>query len=704
MTHDGVRRYPTGAELMSDREVSVRVWAPAHASVSLRMDGACTPMRAEGNGYWSARVAAGAGSRYGFQFPGDDRVYADPASRSQPDGPEGASEAVDLGAYRWSDASWGGIELAGQVLYELHVGTFTAAGTWRAAEAELARLRDTGITAVQMMPIAEFAGAFGWGYDGVLWFAPAHIYGTPADLQHFVDTAHQCGLAVVLDVVYNHVGPSGNVLDRFSPHYFTTRYGNEWGQALNFDGEDAGPVRELVLSNIAYWIREFHVDGFRLDAAQQIFDASADHILAAIARTAREIAAPKPVVVLAEHEPQHAHLMRPADRGYGLDGIYNEDFHHSVRVALTGVRESYLSDYAGSAAEWLSALQWGFLFQGQYYPWQRNVRGAPALDRDAAQFVCFIENHDQVANTTTAKRLIDLTSPAWWRAMSALLLLGPWTPLLFQGQEWGARRPFRFFADHRPDLQIQVHHGRRLFLSQYTRQWRLTGPAASDAIGRDAFEESRLGAPAGSGAQGIQRMYRDLLALRRNDPGLGQHASRIAGATAGDRTLIVRFLGADPAADRLMVVNLAPDLNLAPLPQPLIAPPAGFEWSLLWCSQDLPVRRQRRGRPHAAGRGDGHRARHDRLPPGASLAMTTRALLQLKKRIAASTIADAPMEWLVTNGLGGYASGCVEGPPRRRFHGLLIAAHPAPVGRLMLLHAMDETVELGGEPGPPPCG
>jgi maltooligosyltrehalose trehalohydrolase len=584
---EGSRRYPVGAELTSSREADVRVWAPSHSSLQLRMDDRLTQMCPDGRGYFTARVPACAGSRYGFLVPGDDRLYADPASRSQPDGPEGPSEVIDLTEYGWTDASWPGIALPGQVVYELHVGTFTGEGTWRAAEAELPRLRDTGITVVQVMPIGEFAGEFGWGYDGVLWFAPFHGYGRPADLQHFVDAAHRIGLAVILDVVYNHLGPAGNFLSQFSPQYFTDRYVNEWGEAVNFDGEGSAATRELVVSNAAYWIREFHLDGFRIDAAQQIHDSSPEHILEAVARTAREAAAPRSIVVLAEHEPQHARLLRPPGQGgYGLDGIYNEDFHHSMRVALTGVRESYLSDYTGSSEEWLAALQWGFLFQGQYYPWQSNPRGAPALDRPPQQFVCFIENHDQVANTTTARRLIDLASPAWWRAISALLLLGPWTPLIFQGQEWGSRRPFQYFTDHRPELQAAIHDGRRRFLSQFTRQRAQTAPSASDSIGREAFEASRLGRPAAPAELAVQRMYRDLLALRRDDRGLGQHA-RMTGATAGDRTLILRSIAEHGGDERLLVVNLGPDLDLAAQALPLVAPPAGHHWQGLWCSQDL---------------------------------------------------------------------------------------------------------------------
>src|SRR5262245_53167412 len=281
-----VRRYPIGAELVARGRASARVWAPSTDRLEIWVDGTSMPMLREANGYFSAVMNAGAGSRYAVRFPGDDRLYPDPASKSQPGGPEEPSEIVDLTRYHGGDAAWPCVKPQGQVLSDIHIGTFTCEGTWKSAEGQLPRLRDTGITLVQMMPIAEFAGAFGWGYDGVQWFAPTRNYGSPADLQHFVDTAHGLGLGVILDVVYNHFGPSVNFLSRFSPQYFTDKYFNEWGEALNFDGEESAHVRELVLTNVVYWIREFHFDGFRLDAAQQIHDASPKHLLADIASTA----------------------------------------------------------------------------------------------------------------------------------------------------------------------------------------------------------------------------------------------------------------------------------------------------------------------------------------------------------------------------------------------------------------------------------
>ena len=581
------RVYPIGTEMVSGTEAHVRVWAPDHLAVTLVIDGRTVGLDAEPDGYHGCQIVARPGSRYGFRFEGDAKVYPDPASRYQPDGPDGLSAIVDLSAHDWQDTAWPGVSLPGQVLYELHVGTFTAAGTWRAAAEHLPRLRDAGITVVQMMPVAEFAGEFGWGYDGVQWFAPFHHYGTPADLQHFVDTAHGLGVAVILDVVYNHLGPSGNYLPKFSRGYGSRRYANEWGDALNFDGPGSHGLRELVLANVAYWVREFHVDGFRVDAAQQIFDASAEHILAALTRVAREVAAPRGIVVVAEHEGQHARLMRPATAGgYGLDGIFNEDFHHSTRVALTGAHEAYMSDYRGTSREWLSAAQHGFLFQGQYYPWQKQRRGTPALDRPPHEFVAFLENHDQVANAAVGRRLIDIASPPAWRAMSALLLLGPWTPLLFQGQEWGTRTAFTYFCDHTPELQAAVFQGRQAFLGQFTRLSEAYVGATVDAIGRPAFEACRLDHGFDASVDPVWHMYRDLTTLRREDASLGQTASRLAGSTLDEHTLLLRFIGRVAHEDRLLIVNLGPDIDLACASDPLVAPPELFEWTVLWCSED----------------------------------------------------------------------------------------------------------------------
>ena len=315
LTKTPPRRYAIGAEPLADRLASVRVWAPDHTQVAVVVDGEATALERDADGYFSAVVNGRPGSRYGFRLDDDPRAYPDPASRYQPDGPHGLSELVDPSSYVWRDTGWPGLRMKGLSLYELHTGTFTLEGTWAAAAVHFERLKRLGISAIQLMPIAEFPGEFGWGYDGVGWFAPTRLYGRPDDLRKFVDEAHGHGLGVLLDVVYNHLGPDGNYLARFAREYFTDRYSNEWGEALNFDGAKAAAVRELVLANVEYWVREYHVDGFRLDATQQIFDASAEHVLAALAERARAAAGDRQVVIIAENEEQQAELLRPTDRG-----------------------------------------------------------------------------------------------------------------------------------------------------------------------------------------------------------------------------------------------------------------------------------------------------------------------------------------------------------------------------------------------------
>ena len=350
----------------------------------------------------------------------------------------------------------------------MHVGTFTPAGTWEAAIEELPALAELGVTVLEIMPIADFSGRFGWGYDGVNLFAPTRLYGTPDDCRRFIDQAHALGLGVILDVVYNHLGADGNFLAQFSPEYFTDRYTTDWGQAINYEDEQAGPVREFFLANADYWIEEFHCDGLRLDATQNIYDTSADHILTAIARRVRHAAPGRATLLVAENEPQHTKLVRPPERGgYGLDVLWNDDFHHSAMVALTGRRAAYYSDYRGTPQEFISALKWGYLYQGQRYTWQQQRRGTPAFDLKPAAFVTFLQNHDQIANSGRGLRCHVLTSPGHYKALTALLLLGPGTPMLFQGQEFAASSPFYFFADCTGELARLTSQGRAAFLSQF---------------------------------------------------------------------------------------------------------------------------------------------------------------------------------------------------------------------------------------------
>ncbi len=484
------------------------------------MDGRATVLDRDGDGWFSAVVDGRAGSTYGFSLDDEARLYPDPASRFQPDGPHGLSEVVDPSSYVWRDADWPGISLEGQVFYELHVGTFTAEGTWAGAARRLDRLRALGITTIQLMPIADFAGDFGWGYDGVNWFAPTRLYGRPDDVRAFVDAAHARGLGVILDAVYNHLGPDGNYLASFASEYFTDRYGNDWGQALNFDGPGAQATRELVLANVEHWIREYHLDGFRLDATQQIFDSSPDHILAAVVRRARAAAGDRRLVIIGENEPQDARLVRPAaSGGYGLDAVYNDDFHHTARVALTSVREAYYSDFRGTSQELLSAAKRGFLFQGQRYAWQGKRRGTAALDLAPRQFVHFLENHDQVANSAAGLRLVRALRAR--RAAGADRAAAPWTghAALVSRSGVGMRRCRSCTSRITRDSSRATSRAAGSSSCVNSRATRSPDVASRqlDPSARATFESCQLRDDASERAQQFWRLHADLLRLRRED-------------------------------------------------------------------------------------------------------------------------------------------------------------------------------------------
>ena len=588
------RRYPIGAEILPGGGVHFRVWAPRRQKVEVAvetggpMEIQRVELQPENSGYFSGVVPqAGAGTRYRFRLDGGDS-FPDPASRYQPEGPHGPSQVVDPSAFQWSDANWPGAAIEGQVVYEMHLGTFTREGTWAAAARELPELSKAGVSVVELMPVADFPGRFGWGYDGVGWFAPVRIYGEPDDFRRFVDEAHRVGLGVILDVVYNHVGPDGNYLSQFSPDYFTSRYGNEWGEAINYDGENAAPVREFVLTNVAYWVEEFHVDGLRLDATQQIFDASSENIVAALTKRVRAAARGRKTIVVAENEPQETRLVRAVEQGgYGLDGLWNDDFHHTARVAATGRREAYYTDYEGKPQELISTVKYGYLYQGQHYQWQHKRRGTVCWGLRPAQFVTFLDNHDQIANSGRGQRLHQLTSPGRYKALTALLLLGPGTPMLFQGQEFAATSPFCFFADHDAGLAKLVRNGRAEFLSQFPS---LAQPGMSgifsDPGDPDTFERCKLDFGERRSHAAIYQLHKDLMRLRREDPVFRAQTPRgVDGAVLSAEAFLLRFFG-ENGDDRLLLVNLGVDLLLDPAPEPLLAPPERKLWDLLWSSED----------------------------------------------------------------------------------------------------------------------
>jgi maltooligosyltrehalose trehalohydrolase len=538
-------------------------------------------------GYWSGLVAsASPGDRYWYDLGGGER-FPDPATRFQPEGPDGPSEVIDPGSYSWSDGRWRGVPPDGQILYELHVGTFTRVGTWRAAAEQLPELARLGITVIEMMPIAEFAGAFGWGYDGVDLYAPTRLYGRPDDLRHFVDRAHALGIGVILDVVYNHLGPDGCYLSKFSDAYFTKKYEGEWGDPLNFDGAQSLPVREFFVENAGYWIDEFHFDGLRLDATQGMLDASNVHILQEIGEHVRRVGSSREVLLVAENEPQHARLVRDTvDGGYGLDMMWNDDFHHAACVALTGRREAYYTDYAGAPQEFVSAAKRGFLYQGQWYAWQGKPRGESTAGIPPRSFVTFLENHDQVANSARGLRLHAVSTPGAWRAMTALMLLGPGTPMLFQGQEFAASTPFLYFADHKPPVRDSVRDGRREFVSQFPSVRHPDVQSILPAPGdRETFEQCILDFSEREQHDDAYRLHKDLIGLRRSDTAIRAAAEgAVDGAVLGSEAFVLRYFGGE-AGDRLLLVNLGKDFEPSIVPEPLLAPPPGHRWEVVWSSE-----------------------------------------------------------------------------------------------------------------------
>jgi maltooligosyltrehalose trehalohydrolase len=583
---ENARRWPIGADPSEDGTTSFRVWAPKRRHVAVVVEGGPTiELHSQPGGYFAGRGPVTRGTRYRYRLDEDETLYPDPASRFQPEGPHGPSELVDPAAFKWTDADWPGLKPTGQVFYELHIGTFTRQGNWAAAADKLPALTDLGVTAVEVMPVADFPGNFGWGYDGVDLFAPTRLYGRPDDFRAFVDRAHALGLGVILDVVYNHLGPDGNYLAQFADHYFTDRYKTDWGAAINYDGPDAGPVREFFATNAASWIGEYHIDGLRLDATQSIYDSSDRHILADIAVAARRSAGKRSIVIVAENETQETKLVRPVEHGgYGLDMVWNDDYNHATRVALTGRHEAYYADYRGTPQELVSLAKSGYLYQGQWYTWQKKRRGTSTSGVPHSAFVTFLGNHDQVANIAVGLHVQALTSPRKWRAMTAFLLLGPGSPLLFQGQEFASSKPFWFFADHHDQLAPLVREGRAQFLSQFPSA---ADPAMAEHLpdpgDPQTFERCKLDWSERDKNRLALEMHRDLLRLRRDDVAFRE--PEVDGAVIGSEAFALRFFAAD-SGDRLLLVNLGRDLDLRPAPLPLLAPPSDRRWRLLWSSED----------------------------------------------------------------------------------------------------------------------
>ncbi len=455
---------PYGAELQPDGRVYFRLWAPAQPSIQLALaDGPTLPMQTVGEGWFElATDQARAGTRYRYLLP-DGRAVPDPASRFQPEDVHGPSEVIDPAAYPWQDTAWRGRLWHEAVVYQLHVGAFAPEGTFRGAIDRLDHLAALGVTAIEIMPAADFPGARNWGYDGVLPYAPDSSYGRPEDLKALVEAAHIRGLMVLLDVVYNHFGPEGNFLPVYAPQFFTDRHKTPWGDAVNYDGEASEPVREFVIHNALYWLEEFHFDGLRLDAVHAIIDDSPKHLLDELAERIRAAVTDRPVHLLLENEENQAsRLVRDgagAPRHYTAQ--WNDDVHHVLHVAATGENQGYYADYLGDTEKLGRALAEGFAFQGEMMAYRGTPRGEPSAQLPQLAFVAFIQNHDQVGNRAFGERIGAIASAEAVCAIAAVYLLLPQIPMLFMGEEWQAAQPFPFFCDFSGELAEAVRKGRR---------------------------------------------------------------------------------------------------------------------------------------------------------------------------------------------------------------------------------------------------
>jgi maltooligosyltrehalose trehalohydrolase len=562
-----------GAHLEDDGRCLWRVWAPKARNVELVLwegpagKGAPSrslPMRPAGGGYFEAEQTSVAdGQRYAYRLDGK-QPRPDPASRWQPDGVHAPSAVWNPRRHAWADGGWRGVRAKELVIYELHVGTFTPEGTFSAIIPRLPALVELGITAIELMPVNQFPGHRDWGYDGVQWSAVQNTYGGPRELQRLVDACHQAGLAVLLDVVHNHLGPEGNYLPEFGP-YFSVRFRTPWGEGINYDDGGSDAVRGHVLAGIRRWLRDFHVDGLRLDAVHAIHDISPRHLLADIKAAADEEAAklPWPVHVIAESDLNDVRVLRPpADGGYGADAQWSDDFHHCVHCLLTGERDGYYADYPEPKTQLVKALNQTFVFDGCYSAFRDRRHGAPADGIGGERFVVSLQTHDQIGNRARGERLHKLISPPQQRLAAGLLLLAPHTPMLFMGEEYGETRPFLYFCDFgNPQLQDAIRQGRLREFAAF--HWE---PPIPDPNNPATFEKSKLSWswPAGTPQAGLRRLYCDLLAARRKWPALREFQHRQARLWNDGRVL--SLVRGDPT---LPAEQLVAYFNLSASPQPV---------------------------------------------------------------------------------------------------------------------------------------
>ena len=497
---------------IGDGATSFRLWSPFHEWIGLKIDGrAAIDMQRDADGWHMATVAdAKAGSRYSFVLP-DGLEVPDPASRHQPDDVHGPSEVIDP-KFPWNEGDWAGRPWEEVVIYELHIGTFTQEGTFLAAIERLDHLQWLGVTAIQIMPISDFPGRWNWGYDGVLPYAPDSSYGRPEDLKRLVDEAHRRGICVFLDVVYNHFGPDGNYLPAYSP-IFTGKHRTPWGEGVNYDDEGSDVIRDFVIENAIYWITEFRMDGLRLDAVHAIKDSGQTHVLHEFAERVRASAPDRHIHLIVENEDNDVSLLARGDdaKPKHFTAQWNDDIHHVLHIAATDETFGYYADYTDDPQKIGRALAEGFVFQGEHMPYRGETRGSPSAGLPPTAFISFIQNHDQIGNRALGDRMVATHPEAQLRAIAAIFLLAPQIPMLFMGEEWGARQPFPYFCDFGAELNEAVRKGRKEELS------RLPGFDADDAPDptlESTFRSAKLQWSAAHQNKPTLDFYHKILAIR----------------------------------------------------------------------------------------------------------------------------------------------------------------------------------------------
>ncbi|MGE3076386.1 MAG: malto-oligosyltrehalose trehalohydrolase [Dehalococcoidia bacterium] len=556
-----VDRGTLGAITAAEGGTTFRLWAPKPKSVTLVLRRGEDEQRHEmtevGDGFRELELPeAGPGDRYGYLVDGAG-PFPDPCSRRQPEGVHALSEVVNP-AFAWTDASWEPPEFRDLVIYEAHIGTLTREGTFDSAIESLGALREMGVSAIELMPVAAFPGRWNWGYDGVSMFAPAEVYGGPDGLRRFVNAAHEAGIAVILDVVYNHFGPSGNYTGLYSDQYVTDRYHTPWGSAMNFDGPGSEYARAFFRENLQHWRREYHIDGFRFDATHAIFDDSPVHILAELAEAVEGPDGSRPYLIAESHENDPRYVAPRTKGGFGFDAVWADDFHHTIRTMLQDEDDGYLRGFDGTARSVAKTIRQGFYYEGQLDPGYGAVRGKRARNVPWSSFVYCIQNHDQVGNRPFGQRLNTTASHGDFMSASLLMLLLPQIPMLFQGQEFLSRSPFLYFTDHDEELGRAVTEGRRREFGAFRA---FAEPASILAIpdpqAESTFARSILDGDDGRYGLGMlaREMYRDALDIRANDPVLRQYRLRRLPirSTSRGRALALRFEGSVGA--RWLAVN-----------------------------------------------------------------------------------------------------------------------------------------------------